>query len=495
MEQIDDKCGLTLAYDINGQENVVPLAYEMARHVENRGQDVAGIVYINERKMLRVEKRPGLVTDALADIARRRYGNVCAIHNRYRTKGIAGEKAAQPFQSHSRNANEDFAILHNGQVHDEALRRMARERGDRTRIVSDTDSIRRELAHLLKKTGSMRTALRELWPHLDGGHNLITVQRSGQVIASRDERGTHPLVFGRHGDIAVVSSEDNPIKQVLGKKAILRDIQPGQVVRLERGKKPTFLQIEKAAPAHCIFEWWYFAKRLSTLDTVQTYSVRHGAGEALAELDAPLWEELGIEPIVVAVPDSAKAAAEGYIHKLSLLSRVDAIVKDPKAKRTFIDSQENRAEAAKKKYLIKRRFLEGEDMVLIDDSIVRCTTLKVLIQKIKKAKRPRSIHVRIAFPPVIAPCFYGINMSTVDELWMTQFRQMEEDGASVDEIECAMAKSLNVDSVAFLPVGKVAEILGMEDSHLCHGCTRAEYPTPTGQRLYQKQLRRIQRSI
>lgn len=489
-EDIDDKCGLTLAYDIPGRHNVVPLAYGVACHLENRGQDYVGAATLGEGNMLRVIKKEGLVTQALARFAREQYGKVCLIHNRYRTKGKAGPSAAQPLRQ------KDFVLAHNGQVEDTELQRRSRARGERGRAVSDTDSVGRELQHLLNTTGSMRNAIRELWPMLDGAHNIMTLQQQpGEAYAWRDERGTHPLVFGRVADQVVIASEDNAIKQILGKKAQLRDIKPGEVVRLQQQKEPTFLRLAKATPAHCIFEWWYFAKRLSTLDTVQTYSVRHRAGELLAELDAPLWEELGIEPIVVAVPDSAKATAEGYTHILSLLSRIDAIVKNPKAKRTFIDDDAHRAQAVQGKYIIKRRFIQGEDIVLIEDSVVRSTTLKALIKRIRQSKKPRSTHVRVAFPPVIAPCFYGINMSTTDELWMTQFRQMESEGASTDEIARLMAKSLNVDSVSFLPLGRVAEVLGMEDDQLCHGCTRGEYPTETGQRLYELQLRNAEKKL
>lgn len=486
---LEHNCGIAMAYHIPGTRNVVPMAYDVATNLENRGEDAAGIAYLGEGNSLRLEKRLGLASIVLEDIAKTRFGVAALIHNRYQTAGRAGNDAAQPFHYPSRHPSHELAIGHNGNIDSTAIEAAldAIHRGKD--IASDTDAIGRLLQMHFEEGLDIPDTMKATWPYLDGSHNLAVLRRDGTGFVSRDQRGMHPLVIGRKDDAVVVASEDHAIRHALGNQVKMRDVEPGELIELRRNAEPISHKIANATPAHCIFEWWYFAKQWSRLDGASVYTTRHRAGERLAQLDEKTWEAQGIEPIIVPVPNSALAIAAGYQHELSLLSNVGAIIrnkKTTKAKRvprTFISDPEHRKRKVAEKYTFKHEKMADEDVILIDDSIVRGPTMREIITKMreKPGAQPRSIHVRIAFPPVLAPCFYGINMSTLEELFMTKFRLMERDGATQEQIEIEMAKDLGADSVRFLPVSMVSDVLGIDDAHLCHACTRAQYPTVNGQ--------------
>ena len=485
-ERIEHNCGIAMAYHIPGTKNVVPMAYDMAKHLTNRGEDAAGMAYLAEGNSLRLEKQVGLVKVILEEITRARWGTAALIHNRYQTNGRAGNDAAQPFHYHSKNPAHELAIGHNGNIDDSTIVTLLKAAGKGENIASDTDAIGRIMQMRFQEGMDIKGAMESIWSHLDGAHNLAMLRRDGSGMVSRDQRGMHPLVIGQKDDVVVVASEDNAIRRALGNMVKMRDVEPGELIELQRNKDPISHRIAKATPAHCIFEWWYFAKHWSRLDGASVETTRHRAGEKLAEIDKPYWEQQGIEPIIVPVPNSALTIGAGYQHTLSQLSHIGAIVRHKKSEhvpRTFISEPEHRKRKVEEKYHFRHEFLKGQDIVLIDDSIVRGPTMREIVAKLRgnPDMQPKSIHIRIAFPPVLAPCFYGINMSTLDELFMTKFRLMELEGATQRQIELEMAKDLGADSVRFLPISMVSDVLGIDDANLCHACTRGQYPTESGQ--------------
>ncbi len=486
---IEHNCGIAMAYHIPGTKNVVPMAFDVAKNLENRGEDAAGIAYLAEGNSLRLEKREGLVSVVLDEISKTRFGTAALIHNRYQTSGRAGQNAAQPFHYPSKDPSHELAIGHNGNIDDSAIQTLLNAAGRGQNLASDTDAIGRLFKMRFEEGMNIKQAAKSVWPLLDGAHNLAMLRRDGTGMVTRDQRGMHPLVIGRKDDVVVVASEDHAIRHALGNQVKMRDVDPGEVIELRRNGEPISHRIAKATPAHCIFEWWYFAKQWSRLDGASVYTTRHRAGERLAQMDEVFWEAQNIEPIIVPVPNSALAIAAGYQHELSLLSNVGAIIrnkKTTKAKkvpRTFISDPEHRRRKVSEKYHFKLDKVKDEHVVLIDDSIVRGPTMQEIIRLLRAdpTMQPKSVHVRIAFPPVLAPCFYGINMSTLEELFMTKFRLMERDGATQGQIQIEMAKDLGADSVSFLPVSMVSDVLGMDDAELCHACTRSQYPTESGQ--------------
>jgi amidophosphoribosyltransferase len=234
--------------------------------------------------------------------------------------------------------------------------------------------------------------------------------------------------------------------------------------------------------AHCFFEWIYFANVASTLDDRSVYLARKSLGEELARLErnynrVPIDEKT----IVVPVPDTSKAAADAMAHELSIPCR-EGLIRNRYSGRTFIEGSESRERAAKTKYTPLRQVLEGKRVLLVEDSIVRSTTMQVLLHRVREEGGAAEIHVRVACPPIIAPCFYGIDMSTISELFAPKFM---EDGELTDEVQDEMARTLGADSLRYLPVDSVARAIGLASDSLCQACITGNYPTPHGQRLYQ----------
>jgi amidophosphoribosyltransferase len=190
------------------------------------------------------------------------------------------------------------------------------------------------------------------------------------------------------------------------------------------------------------------------------------------------------DTIVVPVPDTGKAAADSMAFELSLPS-VEGLMRNRYIGRTFIEGA-NRADRVKMKFTPLREVMQGKRVLLIEDSIVRSTTLKALVNLIRDRGGAREVHVRVACPPIIAPCFYGIDMSTVTELFAPHFMQGKT--ITLDEQE-AMARELGADSLFYLPLDAVARCIGMPEERLCRACLTGEYPTPAGERLYKLAVR------
>jgi amidophosphoribosyltransferase len=243
-----------------------------------------------------------------------------------------------------------------------------------------------------------------------------------------------------------------------------------------------------AAPqehAHCFFEWIYFANVASTLDERSVYLTRAALGKELARQERALGQvAIDGDTIVVPVPDTGKAAADAMAFELGLPS-VEGLIRNRYIGRTFIEGQ-NRMERVQLKYTPLREVLAGKRVLLIEDTIVRSTTMKGLLRDLRERGGAREIHVRVACPPIVAPCFYGIDMSTIRELFAPRF--MKGERPTVEE-QRAMAMELGADSLFYLPLDAIARCIGLPESQLCRACLTGDYPTETGARLYQLALR------
>jgi amidophosphoribosyltransferase len=244
------------------------------------------------------------------------------------------------------------------------------------------------------------------------------------------------------------------------------------------------VRIERFAPArksaHCFFEWIYFANVASTLDDRSVYLSRAALGKELARLeDVPT----DVGTIVVPVPDTAKAAADAMAFELGLPS-VEGLMRNRYVGRTFIEGTADRAAKARLKYTPLPEVLAGKRVLLVEDSIVRATTMRALVREIRERGGAREIHLRVACPPIIAPCYYGIDMSRREELIATQFSDLP-DGAMSDDAQQRLAEALGADSLRYLPVEALARSVGLAADRLCRACVTGIYPTHTGQRLYE----------
>jgi amidophosphoribosyltransferase len=235
---------------------------------------------------------------------------------------------------------------------------------------------------------------------------------------------------------------------------------------------------ESPRQAHCFFEWIYFANVASSLDGRSVYLARKSLGEELARLeDMPIDENT----IVVPVPDTSKCAADAMAYRLGVPS-AEGLIRNRYSGRTFIEGSGTRANKAASKYTPLREVLEGKRVLLVEDSIVRSTTMRVLISRMRKVGLAREIHVRVACPPIVAPCFYGIDMSTISELFAPRFMQ---NGVPQEEVFSEMARDLGADSLRYLPVDAIARALNRPADELCRACLTGKYPTAHGQRLYE----------
>jgi amidophosphoribosyltransferase len=244
------------------------------------------------------------------------------------------------------------------------------------------------------------------------------------------------------------------------------------------------VRIERFAPsprqAHCFFEWIYFANVASTLDDRSVYLSRAALGKELARLeDVPR----DADTIVVPVPDTAKAAADAMAFGLGVPS-VEGLMRNRYVGRTFIEGTADRAAKARLKYTPLPEVLAGKRVLLVEDSIVRSTTMRALVHEIRDRGGAREIHLRVACPPIIAPCFYGIDMSRGNELFATPYVDEPHGGVS-PAAQARMARDLGADSLRYLPVEAIARAVSLAPERLCRACITGHYPTETGQYLYQ----------
>jgi amidophosphoribosyltransferase len=214
------------------------------------------------------------------------------------------------------------------------------------------------------------------------------------------------------------------------------------------------------------------------MDGRSVYLSRKRLGEELARLETL---EIDSDTVVVPVPDTSKAAADAMAYKLKIPS-LEGLIRNRYTGRTFIEGGGNRKRKAETKYTPLREVLEGKRVLLVEDSIVRSTTMRVLLKRIREMGGAREIHVRVACPPIIAPCFYGIDFSTVDELFAPKYMN---GGPLTEEIQAEMAANLGADSLRYLPVESICRAIGFDSDQLCQACITGNYPTPCGQDLYQ----------
>jgi amidophosphoribosyltransferase len=301
----------------------------------------------------------------------------------------------------------------------------------------------------------------------------------GELVVARDPLGMRPLCIAKEGPLFAAASESVALTN-LG-FAHIESLEPGHMVICnEKG-----IRTERFAPtpkkAHCFFEWIYFANVASTLDDCSVYLSRKNLGRELALMeDVPL----DADTIVVPVPDTAKAAADSMAYELKLPS-LEGLMRNRYLGRTFIEGSADRETKVRLKYTPLPEVLSGKRVILVEDSIVRSTTMRALVSEIRRRGGAREIHLRVACPPIIAPCYYGIDMSTKKQLIAPAYSDLPDGGLSA-EAQQRIADELGADSLRYLPVEAIARSIGLSVNHLCRACVTGHYPTETGQRLHDR---------
>jgi amidophosphoribosyltransferase len=476
--------------DVNSVSRLVP---RMLLDMQNRGQLAAGMAsYRSDRSaLIRTHKELGTVAEAFRLNHRSEFeqimqgvdGPVAIGHVRYATCGGDDRYNAQPFERDHGRKTKWFAFAFNGQLANyHELKEELLSKGDyHLKRDTDTEIIMHSLAYELQiedQEPDWVGVFGRLAEKFDGAYNIVLITAHGELVVARDPYGFRPLCIAEHGDLFGAASESVPLAN-LGFKNV-RSLEPGMIA--VANQKGVHIERYAASPrhAHCFFEWIYFANVASTLDDRSVYLSRADLGKELARLeDVPL----DADTIVVPVPDTAKAAADAMAFALKIPS-VEGLMRNRYVGRTFIEGTADRAAKARLKYTPLPEVLSGKRVLLVEDSIVRSTTMRALVHEIRDRGGAREIHLRVACPPIIAPCYYGIDMSRKDELFANGFVDLPHGGVS-EEARKRMAKELGADSLRYLPVEAIARSVGLSSERLCRACITGHYPTETGQYLYQ----------
>ncbi|MFB6107060.1 MAG: amidophosphoribosyltransferase [Halobacteriaceae archaeon] len=450
-----EKCGV-VGVALDGRDAALPIYYALYS-LQHRGQEAAGIV-THDGFQQHDHVETGLVGDAFdrPDLEALN-GDVGIGHVRYPTAGSLDESCAQPF-SVSFKAGA-LGLSHNGNlVNADELREHLAGLGHAFTSDGDTEVIAHLLARNLLESDLVR-AVKRTMEYIHGSYTL-TIMHDDTVLGVRDPGGNRPLVIGELDDGYILASESSAIDTLGGD--LVRDVRPGELVILRSDGFDSYQLFEQEHTAHCFFEYVYFARPDSVIDGRLVYEVRR-------ELGRRLWEESGIETdVVMPVPDSGRSFASGYAEAATEdgadVEFAEGLMKNRYVGRTFImPTQDERERAVRLKLNPIKSTVEGKSVTLIDDSIVRGTTSDQLVGLLREVGA-ESVHVRIGAPPIVAPCYLGIDMATREELIAAD--------RTVEDIRDA----ITADSLAYLSIDAVADAIGEERSDLCLGCVTGAYP-------------------
>jgi amidophosphoribosyltransferase len=450
-----EKCGV-VGVALEDREAARPLYYSLYA-LQHRGQESAGIVtHDGFQQHSHVEM--GLVGDAFtADDLEGLRGTSGIGHVRYPTSGGVNDACAQPFAVSFKSGS--LGLSHNGNlVNADEIRAELEDHGHAFTSAGDTEVIAHDLARNLLEADLVR-AVKRTMDRIHGSYSLA-VMHDETVLGVRDPEGNRPLCIGRLEDGYVVASESAAIDTLGGE--LVRDVRPGELVVLEPDGFDSYQLVERDQTAHCFFEHVYFARPDSVIDGTLVYEARRGLGRAL-------WEESGVESdVALPVPDSGRAFAAGYVEAAADdgadVEFAEGLMKNRYVGRTFImPTQDERERAVRLKLNPIRSTIAGRSVTVIDDSIVRGTTSTQLVDLLREAGADE-VHVRIGAPPIVAPCYMGIDMASREELIAA--------GRSTEDVR----EAIGADSLSYLSVGAVADVLERTESDLCLGCVTGEYP-------------------
>ncbi len=452
--KMNEECGV---FGVFNHENAAELTYYGLHALQHRGQEGAGIV-TSDGKTLHQHKGEGLVHNIFTQQDINRLAGIHAIgHVRYSTAGGGGIMNVQPFLFQSQTGR--LGLCHNGNlVNAHQLKGYLENEGSIFQTTSDSEI----LAHLLKRQrGDMLSALKESLLYIEGAFAFLLLKENEMYIAL-DKLGLRPLSLGKIGENGFVVASETCAFDVIG-ATYIRDVKPGEVIRIDLEGMTSESYAVKGEQSMCSMEYVYFARPDSDIEGINVHQARKNCGRILAK-EAPIEAD-----IVVGVPDSGLSAAIGYAEE-SMIPFEIGMVKNKYIGRTFIQpSQFLREQGVKMKLSAVHSIVKDKRVVLIDDSIVRGTTSRRMVDMLREAGA-REVHVRIASPEIKFPCFYGVDFSTYDELVAATH--------TTDQI-CEL---IGADSLAFVSVDGLTKGIG-RDSKLgkncgqCVACFNGDYPT------------------
>jgi amidophosphoribosyltransferase len=452
-----EKCGV-VGVSLDGRAAARPLYYALYA-LQHRGQESAGIVtHDGFQQHSHVEM--GLVGDAFDEDALDQLNGPVGIgHVRYPTAGSVNACCAQPFsvsfKSGSLGLSHNGNLVNAGEIRDELA-----NLGHAFTSDGDTEVIAHDLARNLLEEDLVR-AVKRTMSRIHGSYSL-TIMHDDTVLGVRDPEGNRPLCIGETDDGYILASESAAIDVLDGE--LVRDVKPGELVILQPDGEgfDAYQLFDRENTAHCFFEHVYFARPDSVIDDSLVYDVRRDLGRAL-------WAESGVDTdVVMPVPDSGRAFASGYAEAAqeedASVEFAEGLMKNRYVGRTFImPTQDARERAVRLKLNPIKDVVEDRTVTIIDDSIVRGTTSTQLVQLMRDVGA-EEVHVRIGAPPIVAPCYMGIDMASRDEL------------IAGDKTVPEIGEEIAADSLEYLSIDAVADALDQSRADLCLGCVTGEYP-------------------
>lgn len=454
---LHEACGVIGMYDLDGGDVASSIYYGLFA-LQHRGQESSGIAVTDTagpKGVVNAYKDMGLVNEVFdAERLAKLSGNLGVGHVRYSTAGESTRENAQPLVLNY--AKGTLALAHNGNlINANELRDELSMNGAIFQTTIDTETVAYFIARERLHSKNVQEAVRRALTHVKGAYSLVLMSPR-KMIAARDPYGFKPLCIGKRDNTFIFTSETCALDTIGA--TFVRDVKPGEIVSVGRDgelKSDTSLCLTSEEEARCVFEYIYFSRADSYMDGISVYETRLNAGRFLAE-DSPVDADL-----VVGVPESGNAAALGY----SLQSGIPfgtAFVKNTYVGRTFIKpKQKNRESSVQVKLNVLQEAVRGKRIIMIDDSIVRGTTSDRIVSMLKDAGA-KEVHMRVASPPFLHPCYFGTDIPVREQL-IAHERSIEE-----------IRQIIGADTLAYLRIERLREMV--HGLGICTGCFTGKYP-------------------
>lgn len=452
-DDIHEACGV---FGISNyqEDDIAHIMYFGLYALQHRGQESCGIAINNDGEIIG-QKGTGLVPEVFTEKILDRMDGTSAIgHTRYSTTGGSSIENCQPLIFNYKGGR--IALAHNGNlVNATKIRYELENKGAIFQTATDSEVIANLISRYGLRCTDLEEVLKKTMDVIEGAYALVILTQK-KLVGIRDPWGLRPLCIGKLGDSFVLASENCAFDAVGAD--FIRDVEPGEIIFIEDNSLKSIKTNYNKAHKSCIFEHIYFARPDSIIDGASIYRSRLEAGRLLAK-ECPVEADL-----VVGVPDSGITAAIGYSRE-SGIPYGEALIKNRYVGRTFIQpTQKLRERSVGIKLNALREEIAGKRIIIIDDSIVRGTTSYKIVQMLKNAGA-KEVHMRISSPPVLNPCYFGIDISSKEHLIAANY--------SIEEIK----ESINADSLAFLSVENLLKTpIGAPSDCFCTGCFTGEYP-------------------
>jgi amidophosphoribosyltransferase len=463
---VHENCGVVGIYSLGGV-NVIPYLIDCLRSLQHRGQESWGIAVPKKTPY----KKTGLVSrsaNEFENIITKYSSNIGIGHVRYSTFGSSSLENAQPLKV------KDLCVAHNGTITNaQQLSNLVGGCTFTPQNMTDTLVAAQRLVEILKSKDDMKSAMTILKKEMIGSYCFTFLTDSNTIYAARDPKGFRPMVLGHHKDTNtfIIASESCAFSSFGA--ILMRDIQPGELIRIDQNGIRSETYADATNHAHCAFEFTYFAHPSSIMEGINIYLARKKIGEYLAE-KYPISDA----DVVIPVPDSSRPAALGYSLKLGIPFE-EGLLKDRYSKkgsmRSFIEPLNEDRKEINQNILPIREVIQNKHVIIVDDSIVRGTSSRAIIESVKSAGA-KKISMVVTYPPISYPCYAGIDFPSQEELIAFQVARND---SNLESIGNKVSKIIGANTVFYNDNLTLAKGIGLKKSELCFSCSTGDY-SPLG---------------